>query len=108
MAMMLAVPIGIWLSISLVIYLLLWMGGIHRFRMRGISLTNLGLSVVLSPGLVTGGHGAFPFPGGAIVLLGGTRDSSESFPSFNFSMWMLTFVVFSVFSFYLRKTDSTD
>ena len=108
MALMFAVPIGIWLAISLVIYTLLWMGFIHRYGMVGISLVNLGLSVILSPGLVMGGHGAFPFPGGALVLLGGTRDSSEAFPSFNFQMWMLTFVVFSIYSWYLKKTDADD
>jgi hypothetical protein len=108
MALMFAVPIGIWLAISSVIYTLLWMGFIHRYGMVGISLVNLGLSAILSPGLVTGGHGALPFPGGALVLLGGTRDSSEAFPSFNFQMWVLTFVVFSVYSFYLKKSDTSD
>lgn len=106
--MMFAVPIGIWLTISLVIYTLLWLGFIRRFGLLGISLANLGLSIVLSPGLVTGGHGAFPFPGGAIVLLGGTRDNSETFPSFNLQLWILTFLIFSAVSWYLKKSETPD
>lgn len=107
MVMMFAVPIGIWLAIALVIYTLLWMGCIRRFGTVGISFFNLGLSVILSPGLVTGGHGAFPLPGGAVVLLGGTLGTSEAFPSFNFKMWMVTLVVFAVFSRYLKKSETT-
>ena len=106
--MMFAVFIGIWLTISLAIYSLLWMGFKRRFGILGTSLFNLGSSVILSPGLVSGGHGAFPFPGGAIVLLGGTGDSSEAFPSFNLTMWMLTFLIFSAFSWYSKRSDSAD
>lgn len=106
MAMVLAVPIGIWLMISSALYFGLWIGFIHRLGKRGIWLCNLGLSVVLSPGLVMGGHGTFPFPGGAIVLLGATSGSSEPFPSFNFRIWVLTFLIFSVFSYFLKKSDT--
>lgn len=101
-----AVPIGIWLSISLAVYTFLWTGFIHRFGILAISLFNLGLSVMLSPGLLIGGHGALPFPGGAAVLIGAT--GSEAFPSFNFMLWMLTFLIFSVFSWTLKKSDTND
>lgn len=99
-------PICVWLLISAAIYTGLWFGFIQRFGTPGIVLFNLGLSVILSPGLLMGGHGALPFPGGLVFLIVDLGEQSQAFPSLNFMMWMLTFLIFGVYSWYLKNSDT--
>ncbi|QNA89437.1 hypothetical protein G4G28_14900 [Massilia sp. Dwa41.01b] len=96
----------IWLTVSLMLYALLWAVCIRRFGRVGMSVFNLGLSVILSPGVGAGAHRAFAFPGGLAVLMTGMSDSSEAFPSLNLMMWMLTFLIFSIVSWYAKKYDT--
>lgn len=93
--------ICIWLIISTSIYTCLWFAFIRRFGSAGIFLFNLGLSIIFSPGILAGGHGAIPFPGGVAFLLGGPNERPISV--FNFAMVMLTFSIFLAYSWFLKR-----
>jgi hypothetical protein len=93
----------LWLAIAASFYTALWFAFLRRFSHRRILVFNLVLSLILSPGILAGGHGAIPFPGGVAFLLGGLREKLGPISIFNFTMWMLSFSVFSVCSWLLKK-----
>lgn len=95
--------ICIWLIISTSIYAGLWFAFIRRFGSAGIFLFNLGLSIILSPGILAVGHGAIPFPGGVAFLLDGPNERMGPISVFNFAMGMLTFSIFLAYSWVLKK-----
>lgn len=76
----------------------------HRLRKIGTSIFNLVLSAICSPGIWMDGHGAIPFSKGAALLLGGPGERVGLISALNFTIWMLTFLVFSVYSWFLRKS----
>ena len=101
-------PLVIWLLISTVFYAALWFAFIRRFGMVGTCLFSLGFSAMLSPGIFAGGHGAIPFPGGAAFLLDGLDGKGGPIDDLNLMMWMLTFAIFSVCSWLLKRFATPD
>ena len=95
-----------WLAISGAIYTGLWSAFLHRLGKIGICLINVGASVILSPGLIVG-HGALPFPGGLVVLLGDYSPRNRSLLIFNFVSWMLTLLFLFNRSASLKHRDKT-
>ena len=101
--MFLILPVLVWLAVAVILYTGLWFAFVRRSEMMRTSLFNLGLSAVMSPGIWVAGHGAIPFPGGVLFLLGSPSEGSGATPVLNFAMWMLTFLIFSVYSRYLKN-----
>jgi len=101
-------PLVIWLVISTVFYAALWFAFIRRFGMLGTCLFSLGFSAMLSPGILAGGHGAIPFPGGAAFLIDGLSGRGGPIADLNLMMWLLTFAIFSVCSWLLKRFETPD
>jgi hypothetical protein len=102
--MLLILPVFLWLTIAVTLYTGLWFAFMRRLGTIGTSLFNLGLAAVMSPGLWAAGHGAIPFPGGLLFLLGSPSEGFGASATLNFAMWMLTFTIFSVHSRYLKNS----
>lgn len=101
-------PLVIWLLIATVFYAALWFACIRRFGMVGTCLFSLGFSAMLSPGILAGGHGAIPFPGGVAFLLDGLGGDGGPIADLNLMMWLLTFAIFSVCSWLLKRFETPD
>lgn len=99
---LIALVVCIWLLISAVIYMGLWSVFLSKLGNVELLLVTLGTSVILSPGVAVG-HGAIPFPGGLAFLFGGYSAGDRSVLVFNFVLWMVTFLIFLVFSRFLKK-----
>lgn len=105
MSLFLILPVFLWLTIAVTIYTGLWFAFMRRSGRFGSSLSNLALSCVMSPGLWTAGHGAMPFPAGALFLLGSPKEGFGASATVNFALWMLTFLVFSLYGRYLSNSQ---
>lgn len=81
----------IWLAISGAIYAGLWHAWLGRVTLPGRYVLNLLASALLSPGVVTG-HGIAPYPGGLASLATATGHDN-TVRIFNFSMWVLSFIL---------------
>jgi len=89
-----AALVCVWLAISSAIYARLWHAWLRRMTLPGRIVLNLLASALLSPGVVTG-HGVAPAPGG-FAFLATASGHDNSLRIFNFSMWLLTFILFLV------------
>jgi hypothetical protein len=105
MSMPLILAVSVWLAIAVTLYTGVWFALMRRLGTVGTSLVNLGLSTVMSPGIWAAGHGAIPFPGGVVFLLGGPSQRFDALSAINFAMWMLTFLIFSIYSWHLKRSE---
>lgn len=95
--------ICIWLMIAVSAYIGLWFEFVRRFGTFGATILNLGLSAISSPGILAGGHGAIPFPGGVAFLLHASSEGFGRIEIFNGAMWALMFLIFSACCWFLKK-----
>lgn len=96
-----AALVCVWLAISSAIYAGLWHAWLRRTTLPWRTVLNLLAAALLSPGVVTG-HGVAPVPGGLAFLATATAHGN-SLRIFNFSMCLLTFVLFLVLDRRLQR-----